>query len=240
MKISQNFSKGMRILDKQIISMLRENTGTHMMDSGGESNRHWQTNQRKQFIEEPKLSIEVYDKEVIYTQSLFHFLREHLSVTKESRQLQKQFMKFATKGEHETECWLASMEAFMEELGIKPNTTNSYNGESNLSQVIQYTTFEVNKTHYILLQIHNGCDVRGGYTAPHVFEMCEIEDWILDQTDIYAHCGCENWSSDDFGYHFYDESTCSAIIPNRWTFNKEEQQVTCSECNKPVEFNVRY
>ena len=54
--------------------------------------------------------------------------------------------------------------------GKYEHTINSYNGESMLSQVIQYVVYSnENDEPRILLQIHNGCDVRGGYTTPRIF-----------------------------------------------------------------------
>ena len=52
----------MKNITAQVIAdMLVEPTGTHMCDSGGESNRHWQQNQGKtvqDFKEEPRLTFE--------------------------------------------------------------------------------------------------------------------------------------------------------------------------------------
>ena len=51
--------------DEIIYSMLVESTGTHMLDSGGGSNRHWQRNQVKSledFQSEPCLVL--LDQEV--------------------------------------------------------------------------------------------------------------------------------------------------------------------------------
>ena len=35
------------MIEQTIYNMLTENTGTHMLDSGGGSGRHWQRNQKK-------------------------------------------------------------------------------------------------------------------------------------------------------------------------------------------------
>ena len=61
---------------------------------------------------------------------------------------------------------------------------NSYEIEdSNLSQDIQYCIFGRN---LIALQIHQGADIRGGYTAPQVFSFlsgCD-DDFIFDIGDF--------------------------------------------------------
>lgn len=59
---------------------------------------------------------------------------------------------------------------------------------------------------YVLLQIHNGCDVRGGYTRPRLFRVME-EIAILDNARASIGCsGCDaSWYTDD-GYHFYSNN----------------------------------
>ena len=64
-----------------IYKMLTENTGTHFLDSGGSSNRHWQRNQVKtldDFINESEQSFEVGVVlplfELIYHLKIFEFL----------------------------------------------------------------------------------------------------------------------------------------------------------------------
>jgi hypothetical protein len=60
-------------------------------------------------------------------------------------------------------------------------TGNSYNEDNLLSGTVQYTCFELDGDSFVLLQIHGGCDVRGGYTAPQVFRTDEncgsFGDW---------------------------------------------------------------
>lgn len=81
----------------------------------------------------------------------------------------------------------------------EPLSENSYNGESSLSDVIQYTyfTFEPDYTRanqpeilpgdtYVLLQIHRGADVRGGYTEPYLFRVMG-EEWF-SYNDAWITC----------------------------------------------------
>lgn len=53
-----------------------------------------------------------------------------------------------------------------------PIGINTYNHEELLSQILQYVYFEWDNEAYIILQIHGGCDVRGGYTKPRIFRDC--------------------------------------------------------------------
>jgi hypothetical protein len=51
-------------------------------------------------------------------------------------------------------------------------------------------------THYLILQVHGGADVRGGYTRPQVFELLEgMDGFIMSGQDAYFKCsaeGCKN------------------------------------------------
>ena len=84
-----------------------------------------------------------------------------------------------------------------------PVVVNTYNGEDALSQVLQYVYFTADHEEYVVLQIHGGCDVRGGYTAPKVFK-CSEEHSIFD--NARGSIVCENdhehyWATDD-SYNF--------------------------------------
>lgn len=49
-------------------------------------------------------------------------------------------------------------------------TYNTYNGEwHGLSQCLQGTNLGGPYAEYVLLQVHGGCDIRGGYTSPRVY-----------------------------------------------------------------------
>ena len=91
---------------------------------------------------------------------------------------------------------------------LGPFITNTYNGEDLLSQVLQYhyatitegpdceqaetetiqslLASEIDGRAFVLLAIHGGCDVRGGYTRPRFF-----------------------WITDDDGISIFDNARCS-------------------------------
>ena len=68
---------------------------------------------------------------------------------------------------------------------------NTYNGESCLDKTLQWNIFAIYngiyEGHYMILQTHNGCDVRGGYSAPHIFRFDEDEFWCW-LNDLTARC----------------------------------------------------
>jgi len=161
-------------------AMLVENTGTHMLDSGGAYGRSWQQNKGRDFAAEPAATITVEEGYIDIRRSTFHFLNECLEF---DETLNARFLAFNKKRDPGDQIpWLTQMEEFADSIeasGIygegAPVTVNTYNHDSLLDQVIQYVYFEIDEQGYVLLQVHGGCDVRGGYTAPKAFR-CNIED----------------------------------------------------------------
>lgn len=105
---------------------------------------------------------------------------------------------------------------FTEPSGIygegQPFVVNTYNGEDAVSQTLQYAYWGDDDGIYVLLQIHGGADVRGGYTKPRLFSVDRYDDTgILDNARAY--CSCDNpecelgrWYTDD-AYNWYNDDT---------------------------------
>lgn len=67
----------------------------------------------------------------------------------------------------------------------EPFTCNTYNHEfGSLSQVLQGTNIGGLYAEYVILQVHQGCDVRGGYTAPRVYTAWD--SWIPHELSFYC------------------------------------------------------
>lgn len=201
----------MTLTESILIGMLKENTGAHMLDSGGAYGRNWERNQFRDFMSEPECTLSFkYGIEV--TLNVFHWLKERVTY---NPMLQSQFTRFAHSKAMEDECWLTCMEAFAErkarKAGYKPNDEgwpfceNTYNHGSLLSQVIQYVQWVDDDGMHVALQIHGGCDVRGGYTAAKIFD---ANDWYPLSDDARATIICPTcharWWTDD-AYHWYPE-----------------------------------
>lgn len=182
--------------------MLTERTGIHMLDSGGSCGRHWQRNQGRAFENEPEVVLDASWDYLDVTINLYHWLKGRLEYNEE---LDKRFQEFATTGEMEGESWFACADAFMELLkkeseeegcpigGIygegDPLCVNTYNHESLLSQVIQYYYWEDEDGGHVLLQIHNGADVRGGYTRPVAFNVVGDSEYAMfEDGRMTIHC----------------------------------------------------
>jgi hypothetical protein len=84
-----------------------------------------------------------------------------------------------------------------------PITVNTYNHDNLLSQTLLYKYFELDPAvgkrpyhtpKYVVLQIHGGADVRGGYTKPRVFQVNENlgELPLTDDNRASISCSGEN------------------------------------------------
>lgn len=203
-------------------AMLTENTGRHFLDSGGYGGRMWERNQGRDFDAEPAgtLEVHIWEPELHkadwnITLSTYHFLNERVKFDPHWQQAFDAFVETQSKYEP----WMLLMEEFVDHLhergyevrspfggsGSKPFTVNTYNHESFLSQVLQFTAMEVEGENLYLLQIHGGADVRGGYTAPKCFtDSGHSEGGIFSDTQATVACDkCEaNWLNDghSFGY----------------------------------------
>lgn len=234
--------------------MLAENTGRALCDSGGEMQadgtvkygygRNWERNQGRDFDAEQETVLQFDYDYISITHNVYHWLASRLSFDAD---LTEEFEKFAEATEERKDSpWLQLMEEWAGQLGDtededgeprevsglygdgEPFTVNTYNGEDLLSQTIQYTYFELNGDAHVLLQVHGGCDVRGGYTAPKVFQVSSMAQGdegtqMFDNARATVYCngveknpnqteiaGCEvqtcemYWDTDD-GCHFYAE-----------------------------------
>jgi hypothetical protein len=119
-----------------------------------------------------------------------------------------------------------------------PLTVNTYNEENLLDQVLLFTYFEVrtgpgrggNHGSYVVLQVHGGCDARGGYSRPRVFTVNDPDDLTifdyrrgtifctgkgpfardrrqLDLPTVAGDSPDHYWTTDD-GCHWYREGAC--------------------------------
>lgn len=192
-------------VEQIIFEMLTECTSVALCDSGGVRQadgttkqgygRNWERNQARDlatFQNEPDVMLEFDDNGNVesYTISVFHYLARQLDLDNICEKFNKincdvdnwdddrfygvsneagQFLDNLDKGE----MW--AQESF-----------NSYNDESNLSQVIQGTYITINDTPYLVLQIHGGCDVRGGYTNARLFLLGNDYGECLAPEDVYG------------------------------------------------------
>lgn len=240
-----NFPAKFTLTQKVLASMLRENTGRALLDSGGAYGRNWERNALRPFWEAPATTItgHAYNGklDLSVTHSVFHWLVDRLEysrgMTRRLRALGKREDLYGMQLAERFPEYLRERGEAVGGIGEDPCTVNTYNGEDLLSQVLQFVYFTVGegrglRTEFVALQIHGGCDVRGGYTDPVVFEVTDdlaifnnanasiwpdpgevkIKQAKIDAQqplppgDIGEDLGDINWTTDD-GCHWYFQGT---------------------------------
>jgi hypothetical protein len=139
------------IIEKLIYEKLTENTGKHFLDSGGYYGRHWQRNQKKtldDFRNEEEQFFEVgFNKdnkanEIIRKVSVFHFLGGQGS-NLELDDICNQFNAYNELDEDFADCEaygvnISAWNYLLDYIDLNNiRTWNTYNYDSDLSQVLQ-------------------------------------------------------------------------------------------------------
>lgn len=223
---------------KEILAgMLLTSTGRAAMDSGDYYGRGWQraqaaiqaatgkelpdikVDEKTAYFDSLLPSIVEFSTyknqsiEINQSHNIFHWLSEKLEYCPEMDGMFNAYLET----QKDSQSYLADIETFLTYFenasGIygegDPVSFNSYNEENLLSDTIQGTYFCIENGDYVLLQIHRGCDVRGGYTRPTAFKCTEevgIFDWgrgTLFTEDVNQN---GRWFSDD-GYNYYGEGS---------------------------------
>lgn len=254
-----------------LLAMLRENTGSHFLDSGRDGDRHHQRNQSRDIENEAPSALSFQYGDIRAEHRVFHWLRERVTLDGEANEVfDGPFRDAMDPAGDANWCelraafpdWYArlrslrDLEADCEECdgatggapcedcggtgkgaddslyavtGIygegEPVTVDSFDQGSLLDQTLLFTYFELRSGEgrggcvaaYVALQIHGGCDVRGGYTRPRVFEV-ELDDLAIFDcqrgtiacSDLPSH----GWTTDD-GYRWYAEGTSGQRSPRR-------------------------
>ena len=183
-------------VEKMVYGMLTENTGKHFLDSGGTDGRMWQRNAKKSFEDFENEAEETYEFDykyghIVRTVSVFHYLTNNLELD----EICDEFNEI----QNDSDDWDADADVY----GVSRNaydhidscfeveierTWNTYNGESDLSQILQGSNLKIDGEDYVLIQIHNGADARGGYTDAKLFkceEIGEIHEYLREYKDSY-------------------------------------------------------
>ncbi len=173
-----------------IISMLLENTGKHPMDSGGANGRRWQRNQFRDFESEEPITFEVninYNedgtvryRDIIPTITLYHWL---MGANIEEDERAEEFNALIDKADPWCEDLAFTTEQCYQKLMEwdadidDERCYNTYNDSDCLDQVIQYQHLTIGDDPYVLISVHGGADVRGGYAASRLFYLDEDMLW---------------------------------------------------------------
>jgi hypothetical protein len=204
-------------IEKLVHKMMITSTGIAMLDSGGDDGRMWQRNQKQyptveDIKKEPEVDIDIEgftdSKDLTPTVNVFHYLTNTLELDG----LCDDFNKLPCKDwDSEKAYGISEKQAqWLEAHGLTiKDTWNSYNYESNLSQVLQGANVSregdaLEYPQYVLLQLHNGADVRGGYTDAKLFKVaCE---YFSTNPDVYGSIDGLDVSTSYNGYDLVDDS----------------------------------
>ena len=206
------------LLKSTLQSMLREPVATSILDSGDHYGRHFEANQNVSFDDLPMLGDCTYGPVVNtypYLLSLLELDDVAIAVNavleqegtgycqeifKDSKATPRRRTRgWGSRGYEDGEVLRGPVKKVFKKAfdyraeDIKVfETVNTYNGECFLDQTLQYKVFsffgDEDKV-YIALQIHGGCDVRGGYTDTKIFKLTgyldhtpEVFGYIEDRT----------------------------------------------------------
>jgi hypothetical protein len=177
----------------KLADMFTENTGRSMLDSGGAYGRAWERNAGMtagDFLARPAVTV---DADGDITVDMFNFLNERLTYAPDMNAAWVDF-----DAERPNLSWSESLNEWLDSLGVPSEDDegfysnarwdfNTYNFDSYLNGTFQGVKFVLNDVEYLALQVHGGCDVRGGYTAPVIFTG-DMESVVLDVDRATLRC----------------------------------------------------
>lgn len=234
---------------EKLAAMFTENTGRHMLDSGSAYGRAWERNQGKTVADFLAAPYQTVSRDGNVSLDAFHYLHENLNYAAEL-----DAMYAAYDATRPNTSYTETVLEWLETIGVDTNNRetyggvwdyNSYNNEyCLLSQTIQATFFDLGDRSYVALQIHGGCDVRGGYTKPAIFE--GGVDELLSSDRAWLSCpSVEHRFTVDFYENDVQETelspseptadmlvpiTVATEVPETW-----ELQHGCPVCKAPLE-----
>jgi len=166
----------MKTIEQVLQELFTENTGKHFLDSGGTDGRAWQRNQERDFESEPEATIEYWDDKFQYaTVNTYHYFKKVLEYDEVcesvNEYLRENNIHWAGEvEENDLEDHIATFSEYYE-VEFKGEQWNTYNEENNTDHVFQGQRVTIDGEPYVLLQLHLGADVRGGYSDVQLFKL---------------------------------------------------------------------
>lgn len=173
-----------------LTAMFTENTGTHLLDSGGAYGRNWQRNQGKTLSDFLNAPSATWERDYGVTLSAWHFLNDRVTYSKTAEVLTRLMHVWELNDYENRNLYHGSDQVeFLETIGAEAISDwfNTYNWDNCLSQDLQFYEFELMGLEFVLLQVHGGADARGGYTLPVIFEVPD-ESWIYQCNEASLYC----------------------------------------------------
>ena len=161
--------------------------------------------------------------------SLFHALNNS-GMTYDPKMTRK-FYEFASVYD---EGWLTCLKHWYNQIGaIVELGENTHDDEHvSIDQIIQFDCIDIDGDKYVVIQSHNGCDIRGGYSAPYIFKINHYEDFVMSLETCGAYCSCESVSIQ--GIYVYQNDGITEGWPKSWAefskAHKDTSKVYCVNC----------
>lgn len=183
-----------RTVFESLWAQLTENTGRHMLDSGGAYGRRWERFAGMTVEDIKSLPAVTVDPEYgDVSVSLFHVLSQHLRVNADTVELTREFRAYVD-GTPTGEGYYNSantVEDWLESIGANAGRVdNTYNYDTLADGVVQYVEFTLGVDYYVALSTHNGADVRGGYSDYVIYLACDC--WLYAMTECTVFCRMHN------------------------------------------------
>ena len=181
--------------------MFTENTGRHMLDSGDHYGRGFEARQES---DEWKTSdMFTLNHDMTATVNTYQWLAD-LNELYYHPILTETFWDWAKdrKNEH----WLDSAKVWANHYYEKSGASrhfnvraiNTYNYETPLDNILQWIEYPgPGGARWLILQVHNGCDARSGYTVPRIFQLGMS---IGPEVVVRASDGEHKWATHNGGY----------------------------------------
>lgn len=122
-------------------------------------------------------------------------------------------------------------------LDNKVEYVNTYNYEEYISQTLLYALISNGYDWFVLLEVHNGCDVRSGYTKPQLFRVKDWENFVTGMYDRKTECDC---GLNDYTIYGTDDPTDSTgdYVSKEEIFNRtyvdDDGNVRCRDCDSII------
>jgi hypothetical protein len=215
--------------------LLKQDTGRHFLDSGFAYGRNFE---RNQLLPDEALTDWTYqlDVQASYWSLTFNVAMHLANGWEFDREHTTRLMAFSRRKERADKYWTDDLNDYIASIGgeIYPNSGfNTCNSENLLSQGIHGVKLDLPDRcgDYYALQIHGGCDLRGGYGE---YIIAEATDYAWETANAYLLCkNGHNLYTDDAGSRWYCDDTSATLRQDdiKIKGNKHGQWLSCPYCN---------
>lgn len=193
--------------ERKLAKMFLEGVSTNFVDSGLVYGYNFNYNRENPVWEQPESRVEftAYDDgtlDINLQLNTFTLLAKQLEYDKEA---DRKFQKWVKKLYDADEYWRDHLDEFpaVTKYDSKPEgwiIDNTCNGDTLLDQHFVYSY--CSKSGYVIIELHGGCDIRWGYTAPVFFrvDFCD---------DFYPYAGGSIYCSEC--HYWWDYDNCLSL-----------------------------